>query len=132
MAYGRPLLGDLLVEKFGLSPAKRDELLALQREKGGRLGELLLKARALREEDLLQAVAQQLDVPWLPHLQPSMVDHALLAKVPISFARRYRLLPLRLEAGRILVATPDPLETAALDDLRLLLGHDVTPAVPVT
>jgi general secretion pathway protein E len=129
VAYGRPLLGDLLVEKFGLSSAKRDELLALQREKGGRLGDLVLKTRALREDVLLEAVARQLDVPWLPHLTPAQVDHTLVQKVPISFARRYRMLPVRVEDGRVLVATPDPLETAALDDLRLLLGQPVTPAV---
>jgi general secretion pathway protein E len=123
------LLGDLLVEKFGLSSAKRDELLALQREKGGRLGDLALKSRALREDVLLEALARQLDVPWLPHLAAAQVDPTLVQKVPISFARRYRLLPVRVEDGRVLVATPDPLETAALDDLRLLLGQAVTPAV---
>jgi len=129
VAYGRPLLGDLLVEKFGLSPAKRDELLALQQEKGGRLGDLLLKTRTLREEVLLEALARQLTLPWLPHLAPAQIDPVLVQKVPISFARRYRVLPVRLEDGRVLVATPDPLATAALDDLRLVLGQAVTPAV---
>jgi general secretion pathway protein E len=129
VAYGRPFLGDVLVEKFGLSPAKRNELLAQQQEKGGRLGELAVKARAVPEEQVLQALAQQLDLQWLPHLNPGLVDAALLQRVPISFARRYRILPLRLENGRVLAATPDPLEMAALDDLRLLLGHPVTPAV---
>jgi general secretion pathway protein E len=119
----------VLVEKFGLSAAKRDELLALQREKGGRFGEVVLKSRAVREEDLLHALATQLDLPWLPHLTLAMIDPALVQKVPISFARRYRLLPVRREDGRVVAAVADPLDTAALDDLRLLLGAPVSPAV---
>ena len=45
--------------------------------------------------------------------------------MPIHFARRYRVLPLKVDDGAIVVATTDPLETAALDDLRLLLGMPV-------
>jgi general secretion pathway protein E len=57
------------------------------------------------------------------------VDPALIGKVPIAFARRYHVLPVRVEDGRVLVAMADPFETAALDDLRLLLGRDVAAAV---
>ncbi|TKB82263.1 MAG: type II secretion system protein GspE [Nitrospira sp.] len=129
MAYGRPLLGTVLVEKFDLPPPKLEEALALQREKGGRLGAVLVKMRALREDALLEALALQLDLPWLPHLEPRMVDAALVQKVPIGFARRYRLLPVKREEQHIQVATTDPLETAALDDLRILLGAPIQPAL---
>jgi general secretion pathway protein E len=129
MAYGKPPLGTILVEKAGLAQAKLDEALALQREKGGRLGDLLLKLQVLSEEHLLQGLCHQLDLPWLPHLDPGWVDPALIGKVPIAFARRYHVLPVRVEDGRVLVAMADPFETAALDDLRLLLGRDVAAAV---
>lgn len=39
------------------------------------------------------------------------------------------MLPIKAEEGAILVATTDPLETAALDDLRLLLGRPVKPVL---
>ena len=123
--YGRPLLGKILGDKFNLLDSKLNEALAYQREKGGRLGEALLHLRALREEELLEALAQQFELAWLPHLETAQVDHELIKKVPISFARRYRILPLRYEEDAVIVATTDPLETVALDDLRLLLGKPV-------
>ncbi len=126
MAYGRALLGTILCDKFGLAPTKLAEALAAQGDKGGRLGDQLLKLRAVREEDLLEALACQLDVPWVPQLDSRMVEPALIRKVPVGFARRYRVLPIRLEAGRVLVAVTNPLELGPLDDLRLLLGSDVT------
>ena len=121
----RPLLGAILEQKFGLSEAKLLEALNIQQTKGGRLGEALLKIRAIEEDLLLQALAMQFEMPWLPHLDVAQVDHEWIKKVPIHFARRYRVLPLKVDDGAIIVATTDPLETAALDDLRLLLGMPI-------
>lgn len=125
----RPLLGRILGEKFNLSDSKLEEALAYQQEKGGLLGEVLLHLRALREEQLLEALAQQFEMSWMPHLDTTHVDHELIKKVPIAFCRRYRVLPLRYEEGAILTASTDPLETVALDDLRLLLGKPIKPVL---
>ncbi|MDE3119617.1 MAG: Flp pilus assembly complex ATPase component TadA, partial [Nitrospirota bacterium] len=121
-----------MCDKFGLAPATLADALAVQREKGGRLGDLLLKLRVIREEEFLEALAYQLDLPWVPQLESRMVEPALIRKVPISFARRYRLLPIRQEDDRILVAMTDPLDLCPLDDLRLLLGSDVKAALTST
>ena len=125
MPVTRPLLGAILEQKFGLSEGKLLEALNIQQTKGGRIGEALLKIRAIEEDLLLQALAIQCDMPWLPHLDVAQVDHELIKKVPVHFARRYRVLPMKVDDGAIVVATTDPLETAALDDLRLLLGMPV-------
>ncbi len=125
--FGRPLLGRILGQKFNLLDSKLNEALAYQREKGGRLGEALLHLRMLREEELLEALAEQYQLPWVPRLETTQIDHDLIKRVPIGFARRYRVLPLRQEHGTIIVATTDPLETVAVDDLRLLLGMPVRP-----
>ena len=127
--YGKPLLGRILGDKFNLPSAKLEEALAYQREKGGRLGEALLHLRALREEELLEGLAIQFALPWMPQLDSTSIDHELIKKVPIAFCRRYRVLPLRREGGTIIVASTDPLETVALDDLRLLLGTPVKPVL---
>jgi general secretion pathway protein E len=123
----RPLIGSILEEKFGLSEAKLLEAVNLQGAKGGRLGETLIRLRSITEEQLLQALAIQFDLPWLPNLDASQIDHEWVKKVPIHFARRYQVLPLKTEDGAVLVATTDPLESAALDDLRLLLGLPIKP-----
>ncbi|MDH5641895.1 MAG: ATPase, T2SS/T4P/T4SS family, partial [Nitrospira sp.] len=128
-SYGRPLLGRILGDKFNLSSSKLEEALAHQQEKGGRLGEVLLHLRALREEELLEGLAVQFGLPWAPQLESANIDYELIKKVPIAFCRRYRVLPLRHEEGEILVASTDPLETVALDDLRLLLGKPVRPVL---
>ena len=99
------MLGAILEQKFGLSEAKLLEALNIQQTKGGRLGEALIKIRAIEEDLLLQALAMQFEMTWLSHLDVKQVDQELIKKVPIHFARRYRVLPLRVDDGTIVVAT---------------------------
>jgi general secretion pathway protein E len=126
---GRPLLGAILEEKFALTEAKLLEAINIQGAKGGRLGDILIRLRAITEDQLIQALAIQFELPWLPDLDVIQVDHEWVKKVPIHFARRYHVLPLKTEEGSVLVATTDPMETAALDDLRLLLGLPIKPVL---
>jgi len=123
------LLGEILRSKCGLSAEHLEEGLSLQREKGGRIGEVLVKLGHIGEEAVLEALGEQLGVPYRRHLAVEDVDKALIAKVPIAFAKRYELLPLREVSGVVEVATPHPSATAPLDDLRLLLSKPVTPVV---
>jgi len=52
--------------------------------------------------------------------------------VPINFAKQTRLMPLRMENGGVVVAMADPLDTGAVDSLRLLLGAAVSPLLVPT
>lgn len=98
----------------------------------GTIGSVRMDAAGVRmkdDDESIQALAQQFDLPWAPNLDPAAVNTELIARVPISFARRFKVLPLREEEGVILVATTDPLQTEALDDLRMLLGKPIKPVL---
>ncbi len=123
------LLGRILQERCGLSPEQIEEALRLQKERGGRLGEILVREGYLKEEAVLEALSRQLGIPYLARLEPREVDAALLRQVPIAFAKRYELIPLRHTPDGVLVAAADPLNLPPLDDLRILLGGPVTPAL---
>ena len=49
------LLGEVFQETFGVSPESIEAALAIQREKGGRIGEILIQMRKVTESDLLSA-----------------------------------------------------------------------------
>jgi general secretion pathway protein E len=128
---GHKLLGQILLEMGagGVTVDTIDQALGLQAREGGRLGEVLIKMRLATEEDVLQALGRQLGIAYLADLKPDEVDAELAPKVPIGFAKQHRLLPLRAEGGTVLVATADPLDVGALDDLRSQLGTDVQVAI---
>lgn len=119
------LIGQILQEKFSVSAEQIREALSSREEKGGLIGEWLIRARSAKEAEVLEALSLQFRVSFLPDLLPTQVDPRLLSKIPIGFAKRYELLPIREEDGRITVALANPLNLAALDDVRALLGQDV-------
>ncbi|HEY6477780.1 MAG TPA: type II secretion system ATPase GspE [Polyangia bacterium] len=127
----RKRIGELLLElKRGdaaFTPAVVEQALATQATEGGRLGEILVKARAVTEEEVLQALGKQLGIAYSAELKVDEVDTDLATGIPIGFAKQHRLLAVRREGDTAMVAMADPLEMGALDDLRNQLGAEVQP-----
>jgi general secretion pathway protein E len=121
---GRPL-GEILVATEGLAQEKLEEALAQQVERGGRLGEVLVSMKLLTEEQVLRALAQQLDLPFSAKLSLDEITPELIRRMPINFAKQNKLIPLREEDGVLIVAISDPLDTATLDEARMLLERPV-------
>jgi general secretion pathway protein E len=113
----------------GLTPEALELGLAAQVEEGGRLGDLLIRARSVTEEDVLRALGVQLGIGFSADLNPTDLDPDLCARVPIGFAKQHRFLPIKREGLAVLVATADPLDLGGLDDLRTQLGADVSPVL---
>ncbi len=119
------LLGEILVATEGLLPEKLDEALALQAERGGRLGETLVTMKLLSEEQVLRALGRQLDLPFSAKLSLDEITPELIQRMPINFAKQNKLIPQREEDGVLIVAISDPLDTATLDEARMLLERPV-------
>ncbi|MCI0529941.1 MAG: type II secretion system ATPase GspE [Nitrospira sp.] len=129
MIRSRQLIGQILHQKYSLSSEHLEEALRIQKEKGGRLGEILIRLRYIKEEDLLQALGIQLEIPYMAHLDKAQIDRDLIQLIPIGFAKRYELIPLKNGDEKALVATSNPLNLSALDDLRVILGRDISVAI---
>ena len=122
----RPL-GEILVLMTGIDPAKVEEALQVQAEKGGRLGEVLVNLKHVTEEQVYQALAAQFDLELKTRIPVEEVDGELIARLPIAFAKQFKLLPIkRLPDGHIECAVADPAETSAVDQARLILGTPMT------
>ncbi len=119
-------LGEICAELYGLTGAQIGEALDQQAQKGGRIGGILVEKKWITESDMLAGLAMQLDLPFLSELQPDHVPDALLRDVSIGFAKQQKLLVLGAgEDGIVVVACADPLDTAAHDELRMLLKTEI-------
>jgi general secretion pathway protein E len=78
-------------------------------------------------DDRLIALARRFGMPICDQLPDLEWPAAWTDKITYSFCQRHRLLPVRQEREVVLAVVADPLEMAGLDELRLLLGTDVTP-----
>jgi general secretion pathway protein E len=122
-------LGEILVANEGLKPEQLEQALATQEQEGGRIGEVLLKMRAVSEEAILRALGVQLGIGYANELRFDQIDGELATRIPIGFEKQHRLLPVKREGDSVMVATADPLEVGVLDDVRAQLGSEIFPVL---
>jgi general secretion pathway protein E len=125
---GHRLIGEILKETCGLSEEMLGEALKMQEEKGGRLGEILIRLKAISEEDLLKALSLQFDLSFVSALPLEGLLIEFTEQVPIQFLKKYKMVPI-VTAEKTFLAVNDPLLFQAVDDLRLLLALDGTEVV---
>ncbi|ADI15448.1 ATPase, T2SS/T4P/T4SS family [Truepera radiovictrix] len=122
----RPL-GDILVDLGFVSREDVQWALAEQRTRGGRLEDTLVQAGRISPEMLSRSLALQLGYAFVE--ENVQVDAAAVALVPEGAVRRYNVMPLRVEGNTLTLAMKDPRHVFAIDDIRLLTGKEIRPAV---
>ncbi len=114
-------LGDLLVHEGIISEPQLQQALVQQQHSGRKLGATLTELKFLSEVQLLQFLAQQLNVPFLDIAQ-KQIDTKAVQLLPEVQARRFRALVLEDNNSRVLLGMSDPADLAAMDQLAVLLA----------
>lgn len=128
----RPRLGEILIERGTLSALQLQQALVRQRAQGGRLGDILVDAGWVEEEELLRALGEGLRLP-IVRLSKVEVDRKALEMVPADFAARHRVLPFRRRETRgrvaLSVAMDDPLNVRLVDEISFMTHASVEPVL---
>jgi bacteriophage N4 adsorption protein B len=103
--YPRPRLGEVLVRMHAL-PLGEVEDAALSLPQGMHIGEYLVQLHKLSEENLYYALSLHAGIPAGP-ITFSEVDRPATRAIPAEAARRWKVLPYRVDAGHLHMATPD-------------------------
>ncbi|WP_180970228.1 type II/IV secretion system protein [Deinococcus planocerae] len=121
-------LGEVILE---LGFAKADEIegaLQKQNSGGGRLEDTLVQSGKLSPEMLARSLAAQLGYEYLDPVQ-NPPDAKVALMIPEATARRYLVVPVRIQGEALVIAMKDPRNVFALDDLKLITGREIVPAV---
>lgn len=129
----RVRLGDMLIQAQMLRPEQVAEAVELQRQQGGRLGELLVELGHVSEIQLAQVLSNQLSIPWV-NLYHIDFSRELLNLVPAETAEKYRCIPVyvrrvRNQGETLFVATDDPTQELALAEIAVQANMPVKPLV---
>ncbi len=127
LVSARPL-GEILQDTCGLRETHLQRALEVQEQKGGRLGEILIRRKVITEADLLSALGVQWDLPVSMTLPFENLDTAFTNSTPIGFLKKFKLVPVFTHEATT-IAVNDPLQFQALDDLRRLLDLEDAPVV---
>jgi type IV pilus assembly protein PilB len=115
-----PRIGELLVAAGVLRAGDVDAVLA-GRSPDERFGDAVLRLGLAAEDAVADAIATQLRLPRV-HVGDLVPPAAAVELVPSWLAARHGVLPLRVEDDELVVATDDPSDVTALDDVRMVSG----------
>jgi type IV pilus assembly protein PilB len=125
-------LGEIFVDMGLVTPEQIDEAIGRQTDTHKRLGQLLVEAGAISELDLTKALGVKLGVEFID-LSDQAIDMAAANLIPDKLCRKYSAIPVRfLDDSLLLVAMVDPANIFALDDLKIMTGYDIRPAIAST
>ncbi|WP_243096833.1 type II secretion system ATPase GspE [Thermohalobacter berrensis] len=121
-------LGDLLVSVGKITESQLMDALEEQKVSGEKLGEILVKKGYVSELDIIQVLEFQLGIPHID-LDKYLIDPNIPKLINENLARRYILIPIKKERGKLIVAMADPLNIFAIDDVKMTTGLEVKPAI---
>jgi type IV pilus assembly protein PilB len=121
-------LGEILLDEGLVTEAQLLAALDEQMAGGASLGRTLVELGILTEGQLVKALAQQVGMLYVD-LDEFPVDRTAVTLVPGALCRRYTVLPIGFDGPNLLLATADPSNVMAVDDVRSAAGRPVVPAV---
>jgi len=118
-------LGDVLVKAEAITEEQLHQALAEQKQKNIPLGAALVQLGFITEEKFLTSLADQLKIPYLD-MQGVKISQDAIRKVPEAIARKHRVIPIEIKNGSLKLAMADPLNIFAIDEVTIRTGLDVT------
>ena len=117
-------IGELLVKENLLSAEQLRKAREETKREGGRLGAQITRLGFLQESELSEFVAKQYGVPTID-LDEFDVDPAVIQLIPEEVALKHVVLPVNRAGSTLIVATADPSNIFAIDDIKFLTGYNV-------
>ncbi|HZT61909.1 MAG TPA: ATPase, T2SS/T4P/T4SS family [Burkholderiales bacterium] len=121
-------LGDLLLQQKLISQEQLKGALEDQARSGRKLGRVLIESGYLSEDQIGEALARQLGVPFI-NLKYYNFNATVTRKLPEAQARRFRALLLEEQDDAVLVAMVDPTDLFAFDEISRLTRKEVNIAI---
>ncbi|OGS90381.1 MAG: MSHA biogenesis protein MshE [Gallionellales bacterium GWA2_60_18] len=121
-------LGDLLVQQKLISQDQLKFALEQQKRNGRKLGRVLVDNAFITEEQISEALAKQLNIPYI-NLKFYNINLEQVRLLPENQARRFRAIVLEERNGKLLVGMADPTDLFGFDEITHLLRRDIDVAV---
>lgn len=122
-------LGQLLMKAGVITEGQLNDALEVHKATGSPLGRVLVELGYANQGAILSVMAQQIGIPYIDFSERKS-DPTAIAVVPKDLAVRYTLMPVCFdEQNRLVVAMADPQNVLALDDLRIVTGYEIRPAI---
>lgn len=91
----------------------------------GSIGGELARQGMFGGDDVSRSFAQQFGMDIYEDITTFSLPREFYEKVPYLFTKKYQVLPFKIEGNHVYVAVADPLSLEPLEELRLMIDHEV-------
>jgi type IV pilus assembly protein PilB len=121
-------LGEMLVDAEILTEEQLKRAVAEHRKAGLKLGQYLSRQGLVNENQIVDTLSQQLKIEkYHPDQYP--LDMDLARMIPFETAQKLQVAPLRKKGRLLTVAMTDPLDINTMDSIEITTNSEVEPVV---
>ena len=125
----RPVrLGEMLLERHLIEREDLDRALEIQKERGDKLGKILVDLGFIAMRDVLAALAEQLSIPLAGLEEPPPASPEIEGLSP-RFMRQCRFIPVAVDDSSVTLAMTDPLDFETISAVRSFCGLRIKTAL---
>jgi len=124
MAKSRKRLGEILYKAGVVKKEPLINAIKTSRTNNKRLGQVLLELGLLNEDILTKAIAKQFGLKYI-NLDNITIPPETAGLIPAELVKRYNVLPLGMDNGRLKLIISDPLDLDAMDAVRFRLNTEL-------
>jgi len=121
-------LGELLLAAKTITEEELQRGLALQKQTKQRLGTVLISSGIITEEDLIEALQMQLGIEYID-LTKINIPTELAQVLPKNIAKQYQVVPVKVVKDELYLAMSDPMNFYAIEEVRKAVRRKVVPMV---
>ena len=121
-------LGDLLIAAGAITEEQLQTALQTQKQSGQRLGDVLIDSGIITQRQLIDALQMQLGVDYIDLTRVS-IPVELAKYVPRAIAKKYCVVPVKLVKDELYVAMSDPLDFVAQEELKSASRRQIVPMI---
>jgi general secretion pathway protein E len=121
-------LGEILIERRLITAEDLGRALELQRERGDKIGKILVDLGFVAMRDVISALSEQLQIPVVALDGPPAISPET-ETLPPKFMRQFRCVPVALHDHTVTLAMADPLDFETRSTVAACTGLTVNPGL---
>lgn len=121
-------LGELLIAAGTINEEQLNRALEIQKETKDRLGTVLIENNIITEDQLIESLQMQLGIEYVDLTQVK-IPIELASAVPKNIAKQYGVVPVQIVRDEIYLAMSDPLNFYAIEEVKKSARKKVVPMV---
>ena len=129
-SQGHSMFGQSMVNRGLISEDQLEEAIHRQQTSmgGKKLGEILVRLGYISKTHISEGLAEQLGIP-IVKLSDREIPERIRNLIDVRIAQVYRVIPVEEEGPLLKIATADPTNINALDNLSRLLEREIEPVL---